>query len=151
MHYTPAQVREALEITEETLRYWRQKLPPLKGKKGYAPCFSPGDLLALKVVTQINGLGVNVGELASHSAEFFKSCSQGAWFGLEEKVLVFDGQTMELVSASEEGGWARQTRIAVPLGPLIRQLRQRLSEEESHLAQPEIVFPPLGVAQGRSK
>ncbi|QIL19749.1 MerR family transcriptional regulator [Thermomonas sp. HDW16] len=151
MRYTPAQVKEALEITEETLRYWRQKLPPLKGKKGYAPCFSPGDLLALKVVTQIHGLGVNVGELVSHSVEFFKACSQGAWFGLEDKVLVFDGQTMELVSASEEGSWAQQTRIAVPLGPLIRQLRQRLSEEESSPAQPEIVFPPLGVAQGRSK
>ena len=149
MRYMPAQVKEALEITEETLRYWRLKLPPLKGKRGYAPCFSPGDLLALKVVTQIHGLGVNVGDLVSHSTEFFKACSQSAWFGLEDKVLVFDGQTMELLNASEEGVWARQTRIAVPLGPLIRQLRQRLSEEEP--TQPEITFPPLGVAQGRSK
>jgi hypothetical protein len=151
MRYMPAQVKEALEITEETLRYWRQRLPPLKGKRGYAPCFSPGDLLALKVVTQIHGLGVNVGELVSHSAEFFKACSQGVWFGLEDKVLVFDGQTMELISLCEEGDWGRQTRIAVPLGPLIRQLRQRLSDEEPNSTQPEIAFPPLGVAQGRLK
>ena len=56
--YPPSQTKEALEITEETLRYWRNKLAPLKGERGYAPCFLPGDLLALSVVTQLHALDV---------------------------------------------------------------------------------------------
>lgn len=151
MRYTPAQLKEALEITEETLRHWRKSFAPLKGKRGYAPCFSPGDLLALKVVTELHGLGIGVRQLKACAADLFEACSQGVWSSVENKVLVFDGQAMEVITIGEEGRWARQTRIAIPLKPLIEQLQQRLSEEGGRPAQPEIVFPPLGVAQGRSK
>lgn len=151
MRYTPAQLKEALEITEETLRHWRKSFSPLKGKRGYAPCFSPGDLLALKVVTQLHGLGISVRQLKPVATDLFGVCSQGVWSSLENKVLVFDGQIMEVVTVGEEGAWAQQTRIAVPLKPLVLQLQQRLSGEEVRPAQPEIVFPPLGVVQGRSK
>ncbi len=150
MRYTPAQVKEALEIGEETLRHWRAALSPLKDKRGYSPCFSPGDLLALKVVTHFRGLGLNVRQLTPHAERLFAVC-QGAWFGLEDKVLVFDGAAMEVVTAGEEGGWANQSRIAIPLGQLLQQLRQHLSGEQVLSAQPEITFPPLEVAQGRAK
>lgn len=151
MRYTPAQLKEALELTEERLRYWRRELTQLKGRRGYSPCFTPGDLLALKVVAELAMLGVQISTLKLHAEDLFNACSRNAWFGLENKVLVFDGRAMEMVSLSEEGGWVGQTRIAVPMGPLIRQLRQRLSEEDSVVAQPEIAFPPVEVAQGRSK
>jgi len=149
MRYTPAQLKEALGITEETLRHWRKALPPLKGKRGYSPCFSPGDLLALKVITRLHGLGISVSQLKPHADTLFQICSQAAWFGLEGKVVVYDGQALEMVAAGAEGCWSQEVRIAAPLGPLIRQLRLRLSEEDPHPAQPEIAFPPLGVAQGR--
>lgn len=151
VRYTPAQIKEALEISEETLRHWRKTLPPLRGKRGYSPCFSPGDLLALKVVAQFHVLGVNVSQLASHAAGLFTICSQGVWSRLESKTLISDGQRIELVPTDEEREWAQQARIVVPLGPLIRQLQRRLSEEEVHFAQTEIVFPPVGIAQGRAK
>lgn len=151
MRYTPAQLKEALGITEETLRHWRRSFSPLQGKRGYAPCFTPGDLLALKIVTQLHGLGIGVGQLKSVAIDLFEHCSRGVWSNVESKVLVFDGQTMELVTTGEEGRWAQQTRIAVPLKPLVQQLQQRLSGEEGRPEQPEIVFPPLGVVQGRAK
>lgn len=149
MLYTPAQIKETLEITEETLRHWRKALPPLKGKRGYSPCFSPGDLLALKVVAGLHGLGISVSQLKPHADKLFGACSQVAWFGLEDKILVYDGQMLEMVTASGEGHWAQAVRIAAPLGPLIRQLRQRLSEENPHPAQSEIAFPPRDIVQGR--
>lgn len=151
MRFMPIQVKGALGITEETLRHWRKSFSSLKGKRGYAPCFSPGDLLALKVVTQLHGLGIGVRQLKPVAADLFKACSQGVWSSLEDKVLVFDGQTMEVVTIGDEGRWAQKVRIAIPLKPLIEQLQQHLSEEEVRPAQPEIVFPPLGVARGRSK
>jgi len=151
MRYTPAQLKEALGITEETLRHWRRSFTPLQGKRGYAPCFTPGDLLALKVVTQLHGLGIGVGQLKSVAIDLFEACSQGVWSTADNKVLVFDGRTVELVTTLEDGRWIQQTRIVVPLKPLVQQLQQRLSGEEGRPAQPEIVFPPLGVAQGRAK
>ena len=150
MRYTPAQIKEALDLTEETLRHWRRALPPLKGKRGYSPCFSPGELLALKVVTCFHGLGISVSQLRPYADELFRACAQAAWFGLEDKVVVYDGQALGIVVAGAEGRWSQEVRIAAPLGPLIRQLRQRLSEDDPRFAQPEITFPPLGVAQGRS-
>lgn len=151
MRYTPAQLKEALGISEETLRHWRRSFAPLQGKRGYAPCFTPGDLLALKVVTQLHSLGIGVGQLKSVAVDLFEACSQGVWSNVENKVLVFDGRAMELVPTGEDGRWAQQARIAVPLKPLVQQLQQRLSGDEGRSAQPEIVFPPLGVAHGRTK
>lgn len=151
MRYTPAQLKEVLGITEETLRHWRRSFASLQGKRGYGPCFTPGDLLALKVVTQLHALGISVGQLKSVAKDLFDVCSQGVWSNVENKVLVFDGQHMEVVTAGEEGRWAQQTRIAVPLKSLVLQLQRRLSEEEGRQAQPEIVFPPLGVVQGRAR
>jgi len=148
MRYLPAQAKEALEITEETFRHWRNALPPLKGKRGYAPCFSPGDLLALKVVSKLHAFGIQVRYLTPHAENLFKVC-QGAWFSLEDKTLLFDGQELELVG-QEAIAWVRQPRIAIPLQPLIHELRRSLSEEHSRPLQPEIPFPPLGVAQGRA-
>lgn len=149
MRYTPAQIKEALEITEETLRHWRKALPPLQDKRGYSPCFSPGDLLALQVVARFHDLGVSVSQLKPHANKLFQACSQAAWFGLEDKVVVYDGQALEMVVAGAEGHWSQEVRIAAPLGPVIRKLRQRLSEEATHPAQAEIVFPPMGIAQER--
>jgi len=151
MRYTPAQTKEALEINEETLRHWRKSFVPLKGKRGYAPCFSPGDLLALKVVAKLHGLGVSVGQVKPFAIDLFKVCSQGVWSSLENKVLVFDGQVMDVMTVGDEERWAKLPRISIPLKPLIALLQQRLSEEEIRPAQPEILFPPLGVAQGRAK
>ena len=151
MRYTPSQAKEALEITEEKLRYWRSKLGPLAGKRGYAPCFLPSDLLALSVVTKLNALGVSVGHLQDHAEGLFAACSSAAWLSLRDRVLVFDGVTFELAGIGDPSLRGDVPCISVSLSPLIRQLQLRLSGEEVVPAQPEIRFPPLGVAQRISK
>lgn len=151
MKYTPSQAKEALEISEEKLRYWRSKLSPLRGKRGYAPCFLPSDLLALSVVTKLNALGVSVGHLQGHAEGLFEACSSAPWLSLRDRVLLFDGSTFELVGVGAPNQRDDISCISVPLSPLIRQLQLRLSGEDAFPAQPEIRFPPLGVAQRSSK
>jgi len=150
MRYLPAQAKEALGISEETFRHWRRALPPLNGKRGYGPCFTPGDLLALKVVAQLHALGVQVRHLTAHAEALFRSCSQGAWFALNEKAIVFDGTSIALVNALDDRKWALRARMVVPLRPLIAELRESLSDEEGRPTQSDIVFPPMGVSGGRS-
>ena len=151
MRYTPSQTKEALEISEEKLRYWRSKLAPLNGKRGYAPCFLPSDLLALSVVTKLNALGVSVGHLQGHAQDLFAACSSGAWLSLRDRTLLFDGQAFELVGADAPNRRHGLPCISVPLSPLIGQLQRRLSGEDAVPTQPQIKFPPLGVAQRRAK
>lgn len=151
MRYVPSQVREALDITEETLRHWRKVFSPLHGKRGYGGCFTPGDVLALKVIACLRDLGMEVRQMKPFAVELFAACSRGLWESMENKVLVLDGSALEIVASGQEARWADQARIVVPLKPLIVQLRQSVSEERTRPAQPEIVFPPVGVIQGRSR
>lgn len=148
MRYLPAQVKEALGISEETFRHWRSALPPLKGKRGYGPCFTPGELLALKVVAQFHGFGIPVRQLKPNAEALFDACAQGAWFSLADKAVVFDGNSMEMMNSSQEARMSRRARVLIPLAPLIDELRSSLSEE-MRPAQPEIVFPPLEVVRSR--
>lgn len=148
MRFVPTQAKEAVGISEETFRHWRKALAPLKGKRGYCPCFSPGDLLSLKVVAQLHALGIQVRHIAPHANALFLSCSQVAWFGLEDKAIVFDGESIELTSVAADPKWDMHSRIVVPLGPLICELRRCLSLEEPH-PQSDLVFPPLELLKGR--
>lgn len=149
MHYVPSQVKEALGISEETLRHWRSVLPPLKGKKGYGPCFSLGDLLALKVVVQLHRFGIPMRQLKPSAERLFEACTQGPWFSLSSKVLVFDGEVVELLGLGQGAvEWAHRSHVSIPLAPLIDQLRYSLSEG-SRPAQPEIAFPPHEVGSVR--
>lgn len=150
MRYLPVQAKEAIGISEETFRHWRRTLPPLRGKRGYGPCFSPGDLLALKVIAQFHALGIQVRYLAPHADALFLSCSEGPWFGLDNKAIIFDGASIALVGPTVDQKWGCSTHIVVPLRPLISELRQSLSSESVHPTQSDIVFPPFGVSKGRS-
>lgn len=87
-------------------------------------------------------------QLKPSAKTLFEACSEGAWFSLTDKVVVFDGETMELISLNQETNWVRRARVLIPLSLLIDELRNSLSEE-MRPAQPEIVFPPLGVARGQ--
>ena len=135
MRYLPAQAKEAIGISEETFRHWRRALPPLSGKRGYGPCFTPGDLLALKVVAKLHGFGIQVRHLAPHA---------------DDKAIVFDGESVELVSVLDSRRLAMRTCMVVPLRSLIAELRQSLSIEERLPVQSDIVFPPVSVSGGRS-
>lgn len=148
MRFVPAQAKEAIGISEETFRHWRQTLAPLKGRRGYGPCFSSGDLLSLKVVAQLHALGIQVRHVAPHAEALFLSCSQVAWFGLEDKAIIFDGESFELTSVATDPKWGMRPRIVVPLGPLISELRACLSVEEAS-PQSNLAFPPLEVLKGR--
>lgn len=149
MRYLPAQVKEALRISEETFRHWRRALPPLQGRKGYGPCFTPGDLLALKVVAQLHTLGIQVRHITPHAVDLFEVCSQSAWFGLNDKAIAYRGNSISITAVSE-ARLPAQACVLVPLRPLIAELRQAFSDEETVPTQSDIAFPPMRVGSAKS-
>jgi hypothetical protein len=139
MKYTPLQIREIVDISQETLRHWRRVLQPLKEQNGYAPCFTAGDALALKIVKEI------VETLQPLANELFNICRGINWPRLERQYLIirFADQSIEACQGSAmlqdaEAG----AMVVVALRPHIEGLRGRLTESDGQY-QYEMPFPPV--------
>jgi hypothetical protein len=148
MKYTPLQIREIVDISQETLRHWRRVLPPLKERNGYAPCFTAGDALALKIIKEIvETLQVRVQTLQSLVGELFKICCGINWPRLEQQYLVIRlaDQSIEACQGSAMLQDAEVgTMIVIALKPHIQGLRNRLMENDGQY-QYEMPFPPVGL------
>lgn len=148
MKYTPLQIREIVDISQETLRHWRRVLPPLKERNGYAPCFTAGDALALRIVKEIvETLQVRVQALQPLANELFNICRGINWPRLEQQYLIirFTDQSIEACQGSAmlkdaEAG----AMVVVALRPHIEGLRSRLTESDGQY-QYEMPFPPVGL------
>ena len=148
MKYTPLQIREIVDISQETLRHWRRVLQPLMEQNGYAPCFTAGDALALKIVKEIvETLQVRVQALQPLANELFNICRGINWPRLEKQYLLirFTDQSIEACQGSTmlqdtEAG----AMVVVALRPHIEGLRSRLTESDGQY-QYEMPFPPVGL------
>lgn len=148
MKYTPVQIREIVNISQETLRHWRQVLTPLKDRNGYTPCFTAGDALALKIVKEIvEMLQGRVQILEPMAGELFNICSGMNWPRLEQQYLVirFADQSIKVcrdleMLQDEEAG----AMIVIALRPHVVDLRRRLTESDGQY-QHEMPFPPVEV------
>jgi len=148
MKYTPLQLRQVVEINQETLRHWRKVLPPLKERKGYAPCFTAGDALALKIIKEIvENLHIRIQALQPVSEELFNICRRTLWQRLERQYLViqFSEKRIEICEGSAIKDLVMTGAILVfALKPYIEDLRNRLTEGDRQ-EQIEMSFPLIGL------
>ena len=146
MKLTPGQLRDVLGLPQETFRHWKKVLPPLVGRNGYAPCFSPGDLLAMKVVqVMADNFGLRIGVLTGVAAHLFDICNRLSWASLEETALILDPANGTVVVATGKTLNLTTPVLVIPCGPLILQLRARLLAEQRQEAQTHLMFPPTGL------
>ena len=148
MKFTPGQVRETLQLSPATFRHWKTALPPLNGRNGYTPCFTPGDLLAMAVVkTLTEDVGIRVGNLHGIAGELFARCSRASWAGLERSVLVIEPLRSRVNSVPEtQLPLANGLAILLPLRPIIKALQDRLLLEHEEPQQEPLRFPPTALA-----
>jgi hypothetical protein len=148
MKLTPLQIRELVGISQETLRHWRRVLPPLKERSGYAPCFTPGDALALSVIKEIvECLQMRVQVLQPFAEELFNICRGINWPRLEQQSLTLrfsDTKIQACVLSEAFKNDSPCTMLVIDLYKHIQVLRARLTEGESN-RQYEIPFPPVSV------
>lgn len=146
MKYTPGQAQETLQLSPATFRHWKRALPPLGGRNGYSPCFTPGDLLAMAVVkTLTEDIGIRVGSLQGLAVDLFEHCSQ-PWAALERTVLIVEPLRPRVMSVPETQPLALESlTIAVPLRPIITTMRECLLREQAETQQEPLRFPPTAV------
>lgn len=148
MNLTPGQLREALALSQDTFRHWKQTLEPLRGRNGYRPCFTPGDLLAVAVVQMLHvEAGVAVGALQGIAQPLFSLCARSAWAELERCHLVIEVGSGR-VTAIRNGHISRAgetVTVHVALASLITKLRSRLLADGTTHQQQSLRFPLVAV------
>lgn len=152
MNYTVAQVRSLTGIPAQTLRGWREILPPIQGKNGYKACFTAGDALALKVVQRLtNEVGLPVGRLIPVSDELFSICQGGYWPALEKSYLQLDLSNNVLRAVPSKGFPLNinASLLLLPIAEDIVQLRSALMPETTQQNPQQVLrFPPTSLAGG---
>lgn len=151
MLFTQGQVRSLLEIPFETLRRWREHIPALARHKGHAPSFTPGDVVALALISDLVAqYGVRPNALASSFDSLVQACHGCSWMMLETCVAVFDATGVRLLQASDaRRDLGEGLILSAPCRPLVERLRARLVDVEPEAVQPGLQFPPVPVRGGR--
>lgn len=141
---TPGQLREILELSQDTFRHWKSALSPLSDRNGYRPCFTPGDLLAVGVVKVLTvDAGVRVGAVSTVAPDLFRLANETAWAVVERSVLIFDFSAGQVLLVAE-GASHRTSNAVVQVAcrPVVARLRARLLAEQPLDAQQRLQFPP---------
>jgi len=144
---TPGQVREALQISQDTFRGWRAALAPLSGRSGYTPCFSLADILALAIVkTIVEGAGVRIGALRPVAPALFELTNQTAWPLLERSLLIFDLRAGSLSLVAEtQSPRTGVVDLRVACRPILAGLHEWLRGEQRGSSQHVLRFPLASV------
>ena len=153
MKLTPGQVREVLQLPQETFRHWKTVLPPLAGRNGYRPCFSHGDLFAMAVVKALtNTAGIRIGSLSAVAVSLFTQCDRHSWAGLERSILVLDlAHKRANFAPDSEVPQFSAIGIMVACRPIVAELRKRLLMDQGDKQQGTLRFPPAVVASERRR
>jgi hypothetical protein len=143
---TPAQFREALGISQETLRHWRKALPMFQGRNGHAPAFTPGDLVAGAVVKLLRDeWGISVSAFADQSVALGEALNHHPWSKLSASVLHLSLTKKTCIISERANDPSLDTpTLSIPLAPLVEQITSALWQGQDQ-SQPPIYFPPVAV------
>lgn len=146
--YTLQFAMEVTGLSSQAMRHWRGVLPPLKGRSAHHPCFSAGDLLALKVLQAwVEGTGGRIGRLEDSAADLFALCVEESWPRIEQSFLAHDLETgrWELVTDGAALRWP-DGAVLLPIGRLARELSAQLFGSRGPGLQKPLEFPLMGVS-----
>jgi hypothetical protein len=146
---TPGQLRSIIGLSVESYRHWKRVLPPFVTRKGYAPCFSLGDVLAAAILRCLTKRGgIRVGHLKKISSDIIRLCNTASWPALEGRVLIVDLQNGVCRVAKDRSDVGNEgVVILCPLGPVMFDLRDALRRVRPSLVQRHLPFPPAGIGR----
>jgi DNA-binding transcriptional MerR regulator len=128
MNLSPQQVRAVLEVSEQTLRYWKRSYPALAGKRGYGPCYTFADVLLLLITKHlVDGLGIEVGKLNAISEGLLEACRSSVHLlSGATHVIRIDLERMVVMSPGTDTGPLGKIVIEIALHELAHDLQRRV-------------------------
>lgn len=147
MRYTQSQIRELLSISVDAFRTWRDVIPALTMHKGHAPSFTPGDVVAMAIVSElVRDFGIRVGSLGNRFDLLFRECRGKSWLSLESCVVLIEVDTIRLVDPHAPRQQSPGTpTLCVPCAPIVLRLRSALTATEAEQVQGYLQFPPAAI------
>lgn len=145
--YTLQFAMGATGLSSQAMRHWRGVLAPLKGRSAHQPCFSAGDLLALKVLQAwVDGTGGRIGRLEESATALFTLCAEESWARIEQSFLAHDLESgqWELVAENAALRWPKGA-VLLPIGRLAKELSVQLFGSRGPGLQQPLEFPLMGV------
>lgn len=157
MKLTPLQVRTVLDISEETLRYWKQKYPQLKGRRGYGPCFTFGEVLVLHITkVMVENLAVDIKRIEPLATQLFRLCNSSVSLLRDaDGKVVIDLQTMKItmLNAAAVNPADSHFCMVISLSQIAHEIRSRvlqcLGEDED--PQMTLTLGPTALAPEPTK
>lgn len=142
MKYTPAQFRDTIGISQETLRHWRRVLPIYADRIGYSPVFTISDMVVGAIIKRLRDhLGVSVSRLAHISQQLGNACDQTSWESLECSVLFLDMENQKCAVHSQSSfPDLIGLQVILPLEPVLRQITDVLMQDDEN-NQRNLAFP----------
>lgn len=149
MRYTQGQTRELLGIPEQTFRHWRNVIPALRRLSGKGARFSPGHLLAIAVLVELDhAYELRISRIAEGADQLFSLAADRSWPALEQMVVILTPFTATLRRGDQPAAPVGTLSLMIACAPLIRDLRQKLLGLPDAEAQGSLHFSPHDL-QGR--
>ena len=148
MKLTPAQFRDTLGISQETLRHWRKSLPAFQGRNGHAPAFTTGDLIVGAIIKLLRSQwGISVAVFAEQSVALSEVLDQTPWQSLPTRAirLSMTDKGCTLVPATSRQP-ADVPCLTIPLAPIVEHLTATLLQDQDR-SQVPIYFPPVEIVR----
>lgn len=153
VEYTLTQFRDTVGISLETHRHWKRVLPPLARRRGRAPNFTVGDLIAGAVVKRLTDVGgLRVGHLKDVADALFALCNRSQWATMASASLVLDCDRRQCeIADTTRLPNGEGLILSLPLGPVLDSIRASLLKSTSDHSQTSLRFPPVGMHTARRK
>lgn len=147
MQFTTSQVRSALGLHSQTLRYWRTALTPLANKPGGKSArFGVGEILALAVVAKlVVNLRVDVGAISGIAQTIFDLCKRPSLLANSGWLYIdIEGGQAEITSDLKLLP-RDKTLVLLPVSDMSKEIRERLTEPDESADQLEFSWPLASV------
>lgn len=124
MRYTPSEFRDALGITQETLRHWRKVIPVFANRRGYTPVFAVEDLILGGIIKRLrDSTGVSASHLANISMNIKQFCTVTSIDLMRKSTLVLDMDNSTCSFLNDESYIDQSgVKIIIPLLPILTEI-----------------------------
>lgn len=150
MKFTPSQALELSNVPPQTLRYWKAHLKPLAQRRGHAPSYTRGDLLALIVIRRlVQDFKMDVNAVIPYAEELFQLC-QVTRYHQVSTVLAFTLDSVTMLNELSPVLNIDIPTIVFPIHVAVQELNTRLNDQEQE-PQLQLGLPPVAVRKSESR
>jgi hypothetical protein len=127
MHFSQKQIREELEIPQQTYRYWASCIPALRTRAGKGARLTFADAVGLAFTFRLcEQYGVRIGAVAAGLDDLFRQLNSRSWLELDGTWIKLCRTTAEIMPSETTLAQVDSDAFLVECAPILRLVRERI-------------------------